>query len=256
MLNGGTGAAPAAYASREEGRLAEVRRYEILDTPPDGAFDRIAILAAKLLETPIAIVSIVDADRIWFKSHHGVEATEVARDPGLCASAILENRPWIIEDAAIDPRALTNPLVAGQLGLRAYAGAQLVTREGHNLGMMCVLDRRPRRFSRQQVRVLEGLAAVVVREMEVRLAARQAVLAIVDEAESRAKQRTLAGDDRVLSPREREVLQALSEGFTNEEIGTRLNVALATVKTHIASVYNKLGVRNRVEAAAVASRMD
>jgi DNA-binding CsgD family transcriptional regulator len=208
------------------------------------------------LDTPIAIVSIVDADRIWFKSHHGVEATEVARDPGLCASAILENRPWVIEDAAIDPRALTNPLVAGQLGLRAYAGAQLVTREGHNLGMMCVLDRRPRRFSRQQVRVLEGLAAIVVREMEVRLAARQAVLAIVDEAESRVTEPTRRGGYKVLSPREREVLQSLSVGLTNDEIALRLGVSIATVKTHLASAYNKLGVRNRVEAVMLASRPD
>src|SRR5688500_6340068 len=122
---------------RESQRLAEVVRYDILDTPPDGAFDRIARLAAQLLNVPIAIVSIVDADRIWFKSHYGADVTEVDRDPGLCASAILQDEPWVIENAAIDPRALTNPLVAGKLGLRAYAGAQLRTRDGHNLGMMC-----------------------------------------------------------------------------------------------------------------------
>ena len=79
-------------------RLAAVRRYNILDTPPDGAFDRVTRLAAGYFNVPICIVSIVDHDRIWFKSHHGVEASEIPRSPGLCASAILDNKPWVITD--------------------------------------------------------------------------------------------------------------------------------------------------------------
>ena len=249
-MNGVTRDASLGAASGENARLAQVRRYEILDTPPDGAFDRIALLASHLLDTPIAIVSIVDADRIWFKSHHGIDATEVARDPGLCASAILEDKPWVIEDASVDPRALTNPLVAGELGLRSYAGAQLVTRDGHNMGTLCVLDRRPRRFTPQQIDILTRLADVVVGEMEVRLAARQAVTAIVNEAESRASESARDVFTEPLSPRERQVLQALAEGLTNNEIAELLSVGQPTVKTHLQSVYQKLGVRNRVEAAA------
>jgi eukaryotic-like serine/threonine-protein kinase len=117
----------------EDARLAAVRHYEILDTPADGAFDRITALAGHF-ETPISIVSIVDSDRIWFKSHHGIAANQTGRDPGLCASAILGDGPWVVEIAEVDPRTLANPLVAGELGLRFYAGAPLRTREGHGLG--------------------------------------------------------------------------------------------------------------------------
>ena len=87
----------------EAQRLAAVRRYEVLDTPPDGAFERITSLAARLFDVPISIVSIVDADRIWFKSHHGVDAEQVDREPGLCASAVLQSGPWLVNDARNGP---------------------------------------------------------------------------------------------------------------------------------------------------------
>lgn len=153
-----------------------VRRYDVLDTPPDGAFDRLTALAAKHFEVPIAIVSIVDTDRIWFKSHHGVEGVEqIDRVPGLCASAILHVEPWVVENAAADPRALANPLVAGELGLRFYAGAPLTTGDGHNLGTLCVIDTEPREFGADQVQTLKDMAAIVMDELELRLSARRAV---------------------------------------------------------------------------------
>lgn len=173
----------------EPGRLAAVARYEILDTPPDGAFDRITALAAKLFGTPIAIVSIVDEDRIWFKSHHGIDAQEVDRDPGLCASAILHEDTWIVENAGVDPRTLTNPLVAGELGLRFYAGAPLRTHDGYNLGTLCVLDREPRQFLPEQALILKDLADVVVHELEVRIEARRAIADLRDQEESQARLR-------------------------------------------------------------------
>ncbi|MBA2445934.1 MAG: hypothetical protein H0V49_11480 [Nocardioidaceae bacterium] len=97
----------------EVARLAAVRRYDVLDTPPDGAFERITALAARLFKAPISVVSIVDADRIWFKSHHGLDVAQIQRLPGLCASAILQKEPWVFTNARNDPRALANPLVAG-----------------------------------------------------------------------------------------------------------------------------------------------
>lgn len=157
-------------------RLEAVRRYEILDTPADGTFDRITALAARLLRVPIAIVSIVDHDRIWFKSHHGLpDTTEVGRDAGLCASAILGDGPWIVHDAAVDPRSLANPLVAGELGLRFYAGIPLRTSDGFNLGTLCVIDLEPRDISPDEVQSLEDLAEVVVEELELRLRTRRLV---------------------------------------------------------------------------------
>ena len=173
-------------AEVEAERIAAVRRYGILDTPPDGTFDRLTALAARLLDVPIAIVSIVDTDRIWFKSHHGVDATEVGRDPGLCASAILQTAPWVVENAATDPRTLVNPLVAGELGLRFYVGVPLTTSEGHNLGTFCVLDEKPRSISEDDLGILRDLAAVVMDHLELRLAAHQTVrheLELREEAE-------------------------------------------------------------------------
>jgi GAF domain-containing protein len=157
----------------EQGRLAAVMRYGVLDSPPDGAFDRITRLASLVLEMPIAIVSIVDHDRIWFKSAQGLDGVEqIDRDPGLCASAILGDETWIVEDAKVDPRALANPLVAGEFGLRFYAGSPLRTHDGYNLGTLCVIDKEPRELTEEQIRVLDDLAALVVDELELRLGAR------------------------------------------------------------------------------------
>jgi two-component sensor histidine kinase len=159
----------------EAERLAAVRRYDILDTPPDGAFDRITRVAARLFDVPISIVSIVDEDRIWFKSHHGLQAEEIPRGPGLCASAILDNTPWVLTDAKVDPRALANPLVAGEFGLRFYAGIPLRTHDGFNLGTLCVIDHAPRAVSKADLAQLEDLAAIVMDEMELRLSAKRAL---------------------------------------------------------------------------------
>jgi sigma-B regulation protein RsbU (phosphoserine phosphatase) len=159
----------------EDARLTAVRRYDILDTPPDGAFDRVTALAARHFGVPISIVSIVDSDRIWFKSHHGVEVQQIGRDPGLCASAILQDQPWVVENASVDPRALANPLVAGDFGLRFYAGVPLRTSDGYNLGTLCLLDREPRELGAEDTATLQDMAAIVMDELELRLSARSVV---------------------------------------------------------------------------------
>ena len=165
---------PSAASVKEQQRLEAVRRYDVLDTPPDGAFDHITALASKLLRAPIAIVSIVDHDRIWFKSRHGLKIEQIDRDPGLCASCILQDGPWIVNDARADPRALANPLVAGAFGAQFYLGIPLRTQEGCNLGTLCILDFAPRQVTDDQVSILSHLAAIVMDELELRLSARQA----------------------------------------------------------------------------------
>lgn len=169
----GLSGTPSVPAPDETARLEAVHRYQILDTPQDGAFDRITSLASRLFSVPIAIVSVVDQDRIWFKSHHGLDVDEVEREPGLCASAILQNEPWIIEDARVDSRALSNPLVVGELGLQFYAGIPLHTRDGYNLGTLCIIDRHPRTLSHQDLTTLEDLAAIVMHDLEQRMQSRQ-----------------------------------------------------------------------------------
>jgi len=205
----------------EQARLAAVRRYGVLDTPPDGSFDRITRLASLMLEMPIAIVSLVDHDRIWFKSVQGFEGVEqIDRDPGLCASAILADEAWIIRDAKIDPRALANPLVAGEFGLRFYAGSALRTQDGYNLGTLCVIDKRPRELTAQQIQVLDDLAALVVDELELRLAARE-----------QARRATELNDD---------VVQALTIAKMRFELGQTAN-AVESVDQALASSKRILG---------------
>jgi GAF domain-containing protein len=160
----------------ETARIDAIRRYDILDTPPDGSFDRITALAAQLFDVPVALVTIVDHDRIWFKSRYGLEDVEqIGRDPGLCASAILADAPYIVEEARTDSRTLANPLVSGKFGLQFYAAAPLRTSDGHRLGTLCIIDREPRMFSPRQADVLQRLSEIVVDEMELRISALTAI---------------------------------------------------------------------------------
>ncbi|WP_067479046.1 PP2C family protein-serine/threonine phosphatase [Actinomadura hibisca] len=170
-------AEPAATA--EERRLAAVRRYQLLDTPPDGTFDRIASLAARILGAPMATVSIVDGDRVWFKAAHGLPGVEqTGREPGLCATAALQDEPYVVTDARADPRAAGHPFVHGDPGVRFYAAAPITTADGHGLGTVNVLDTRPRRRpTDDQLQALRDLAALVMDELEARLSALRAVAA-------------------------------------------------------------------------------
>lgn len=162
-------------AKEEAGRIEVLRKYEILDTPPDGRFDKITKLAAELLKVPIAIVTLVDTDRIWFKSRFGIDVQEITRDPGLCASAIMSDDIYIVEDARNDPRTLANPLVAGEFGLQFYSAVPLKTIEGYNLGTLCVIDKRPRTLNEVDKEVLSGLGELVMNQIELQLEARVAV---------------------------------------------------------------------------------
>lgn len=167
----GTTNASSPESASEDQRLAAIRRYEILDTPPDGAFDRVTSLAARIFDVPISTITLVDRDRIWFKSKHGIDAEEIAREPGLCASAVLHDGPWVVNDAAVDPRTLENALVRGDLGLRFYAGVPLTTGDSYNLGTINIIDTQPREMSDDELEMLKQLGDIVVDEMELRLSA-------------------------------------------------------------------------------------
>lgn len=161
-------------AATERARMDAVHRYDVLDSPPDRAFDRITALAARLFGVPVSLVSIVDTDRIWLKSTHGLEGVDqIPRAPGLCASVVLQDRPWVVTDAVNDPRTCDNPLVCGDFGLRFYLGIPLRTHDGHNLGSLSVIDTARRTVTDDEVATMVDLASVVVDELELRLAANQ-----------------------------------------------------------------------------------
>jgi two-component sensor histidine kinase len=208
----------------EAHRMLAVRRYDILDTPPDGAFDRITALAARRFNVPIAIISVVDTDRIWFKSHHGLPVEQIDREPGLCASAILTPNPHILEDASTDVRSLANPLVAGDFGLRFYAGVPLTTSDGFNLGTLCVIDKQARPIDQGQIDDLTDLASIVMDQLELRLSARNAV----------AKAQTLAQeiDHRVMNSLQFiSTMLAMQSRSSGREVAGQLEVAANRVAT-------------------------
>jgi formate hydrogenlyase transcriptional activator len=157
-----------ALPDNEAERLNALRRYQILDTPPEPAFDRIAEMAANFFHVPMAGVSLVDEDRIWFKSRLGIEASQTARDAGLCSTAMLSQGVFHLRDAAHDERATAHSLVH-DLGIRFYAGAPLRTEQGLNLGTVWVIDQKPRELASGEAEMLRALAALAMNQMELRL---------------------------------------------------------------------------------------
>ena len=159
---------PATLAHDEESRLAALVRQEILDTPNEAEFDALTRLAAELCDAPIALISLVDRDRLWFKSRVGLDVTETPRDVSFCAHAILGEGTLEIEDTFADRRFADNPLVTGPPGIRFYAAAPLRDLEGHAFGTLCVIDVSPRRLSNAQRLGLKALARQVVSHMLLR----------------------------------------------------------------------------------------
>ncbi len=158
----------ASLPPDEKERLKALYRYEILDTSPEAEFDDIALLASHICGTPIAIVSLVDENRQWFKSKVGTTASETPRDIAFCAHGILQGELFIVNDAQLDARFASNPLVTGDAGIRFYAGVPLITPDGHALGMLCVSDRVPRDLSSEQKTSLQALSRQVVALLELR----------------------------------------------------------------------------------------
>ena len=152
--------------ANEMQRLAALREYEILDTPAEEAFDDLTLLASEICGTPVALMSLIDEKRQWFKSKHGTELTESAREIAFCAHAIHEHKIFIVEDTQDDERFKDNPLVVNFPLIRFYAGAPLTTPEGYNIGTLCVIDTQPKKLSERQIQTLNALSRRVVSELE------------------------------------------------------------------------------------------
>lgn len=164
----------AQLPDNEVHRLAILRDYNVLDSLPEQAFDDLTLLAAQICQTPIALITLVDENRQWFKSRLGLSAAETSRDAAFCAHAIL-NPDEVLEvpDAQLDPRFANNPLVTSEPHIRFYAGAPLVAQDGVALGTLCAIDRVPRKLSAEQKAALQALSRTVVARLELRRAAQK-----------------------------------------------------------------------------------
>ncbi|MDV3441225.1 PAS domain S-box protein [Pseudomonas otitidis] len=207
----------------EAERLQLLRSLEVLDTPPEQVFDRITRVLASTLGVPIALVSLVDEHRQWFKSRVGLDVQETPRDAAFCAHAIGGSGTLVVEDARTDVRFRDNPLVVGAPHIRFYAGTPIRTREGFALGTLCAIDDRPRQLTDEQRRVLEDLGALVAREFHLREAALDS-RRLAREAEGRFEMlfERVGSGLAVVSPEGRwlQVNQALVEllGYSREEL--------------------------------------
>lgn len=152
----------------EEGRLAALRRYEVLDTPKEKAFERITSLVETVLRVPICAVSLIDSDRQWFKACVGMQISETSRDIAFCSHTIQQREPLIIEDATADARFRENPLVTGDPFIRSYLGVPLTSPDGYNVGSLCAIDTKVRSFAPHEIAVMQSFAALVADELELR----------------------------------------------------------------------------------------
>ena len=155
-------------SNNDGARVDALQKYAILDSEPEQAFDDLTLLASYVCKTPIALISLVDEDRQWFKAKVGISATETSRDIAFCSTAIQQSDVFVVPDALQDERFRTNPLVVSEPNIRFYAGAPLINEDGYALGTLCAIDRTPRILGADQEAALKALSRLVLMQMEFR----------------------------------------------------------------------------------------
>ena len=180
----------------EAGRLQALRRYRILDTKPEQAFDDLTMLASHICGTPIALITLIDADRQWFKSRLGLSLAETSRSVSFCTHAIKQHDLYVVPDATKNPTFRDNPFVATENGIRFYAGAPLVTPDGYALGTLCVVDNVPRTLTTEQVEALDALRRQAQAQLELRVNLIDLEAALTDRDRAEAAQEKLIEEMR------------------------------------------------------------
>lgn len=222
----------APLPADEEERLRILRRYKIIDSGSDQVFDDLTALAAHICQAPIALISLIDEDRQWFKSKVGLATSETSRDISFCAHAILQPSLFIVEDALSDERFATNPLVLADPEIRFYAGAPLVSPEGHALGTLCVIDNKPRQMSPEHRQALSVLSRHVSAQLELRrktaeltesVAERDRVQAALERANEELEERVRQRTDELTTSYAR--LALLSRAMLRAQESERRNIA-------------------------------
>ena len=177
----------APIPENEAARLETLRQYQILDTDSEETFDDLTRLAAYICQTPNALISLIDANRQWFKARVGIKARETPRNVSFCGHAILHRDCFIIEDALFDERFADNPIVIGEPFVRFYAGMPLWSPEGFAIGTLCVIDRKPRTLDKKQIDSLRMLANQVMSQLELRREVRFCKTALEKHKKAQAK---------------------------------------------------------------------
>jgi PAS domain S-box-containing protein len=186
----------AEWQAKEALRLKQLEDYQILDTEDDAHFDQVTKIAAGLCDTPVAVITFLDSERQWFKSKVGLDTTQTPRDIAFCDYGIEQDDVFVVPDATADERFSSNPLVTGPMGVRFYAGAPLITPENNRLGMICVIDTKPRTLTPAQTDMLQLLAKQVMDQIELKNVAR---ILVLRNKELRDTQRELRSNTQFMS---------------------------------------------------------